>query len=267
MPYAENDGVRIHYRTVGEGPPLMMVHGLSNAMFEFGAYVGPLSKDYRLVMVDVRGHGRSDKLHSPEHYGSKTLAGDLVTILDDLGIDTTHYFGYSMGTLIGMYAMVPHASQRLRSLIFGGGPPMLKTESGAELLALIGSLQAPIWERAVEKGMADHVAELEQNAGFRLPEEVRSAKLNVDPQAILALLESMPQWEDITTGKMDCDLPALVFAGDQDELHDMAKETAAALTSGRFVSLPGLNHVEPMWHPEVVVPKIRSFLAAVEGEA
>ncbi len=86
MPFIDNNGVRIYYEVEGRGVPLMMVHGLGNSTFEYrlNGYVEPLSKTYQVILVDVRGHGRSDKPHEPEAYRAELVAKDLVAILDEV---------------------------------------------------------------------------------------------------------------------------------------------------------------------------------------
>jgi pimeloyl-ACP methyl ester carboxylesterase len=64
-------------------------------------YTNVLGDDYRLILIDARGHGRSDKPHEPEAYVRELRATDVVAVLDDLGIGKTNYFGYSMGGRIG----------------------------------------------------------------------------------------------------------------------------------------------------------------------
>jgi pimeloyl-ACP methyl ester carboxylesterase len=104
MPYAENRGVRIYYEVEGEGSPLVLVHGFTDGLEgwrEYG-YAAELKKEHRLVLIDARGHGRSDKPHDPEAAaGLERRPADVVAVLDDLGIDRAHYFGYSLGGWIG----------------------------------------------------------------------------------------------------------------------------------------------------------------------
>ncbi len=99
MPYAGNQGVQIHYEVVGKGDPLLLVHGMFanwKTWRDYG-FVDAMKDEYRLIMVDVRGHGGSDKPHDPELYEEKLLVTDLAAVLDDLDVAKAHYLGYSMG--------------------------------------------------------------------------------------------------------------------------------------------------------------------------
>ena len=89
MPYANRDGIPVHYRVEGNRPWLVLAHGLSldhRAWRELG-YVDALAGDYRLVVIDARGHGRSGRPKRPAAYRSSRRVADVVAVLDDLAID------------------------------------------------------------------------------------------------------------------------------------------------------------------------------------
>lgn len=123
MPYATNDGLRIHYRLDGNaaGPPLVLQHGYSMSLHDWydPGYVDTLGAAYRLILIDARGHGASDKPHDPDAYRAARMAGDVVAVLDALGLARAHFFGYSMGGRIG-FALAREAPARLHSLVLGG---------------------------------------------------------------------------------------------------------------------------------------------------
>jgi pimeloyl-ACP methyl ester carboxylesterase len=81
MPYAVNNGVRIHYKVEGDGFPLVIQHGFTDSMetwYEIG-YVDALKGKRQLILVDARAHGRSDKPHSTSAYGMEAhVSGILV---------------------------------------------------------------------------------------------------------------------------------------------------------------------------------------------
>jgi pimeloyl-ACP methyl ester carboxylesterase len=93
MPRVDNKGLSIHYRVEGNGPPLVLGHGItdsSDLWYERG-YVAALKPKYRLVLIDARVHGRSDKPHDPLSYAAEKVAFDIVAVLDDLGMKTAAY--------------------------------------------------------------------------------------------------------------------------------------------------------------------------------
>ena len=99
MPYADNQGVRIHYEVEGNGPPLVLQHGFTDSLqtwYDLG-YVEALKAGHRLILIDARGHGASDKPHEPKAYRSERNAANVVAVLQELEIPHAHFFGYSMG--------------------------------------------------------------------------------------------------------------------------------------------------------------------------
>lgn len=79
MPHAWNDKVRIHYEVEGSGPPLVLQHGITQTLdaWRRAGYVDALKSRYRLILVDARGHGASDKPHDPTAYRLASRAGDI----------------------------------------------------------------------------------------------------------------------------------------------------------------------------------------------
>jgi pimeloyl-ACP methyl ester carboxylesterase len=81
----------------------VLVHGFTDSLEgwrEYG-YVEELKNEHRVVLLDSRGHGASDKPHDPQAYGLELSTTDVLAVLDDLSIDEAHYFGYSLGGWVG----------------------------------------------------------------------------------------------------------------------------------------------------------------------
>jgi pimeloyl-ACP methyl ester carboxylesterase len=124
MPYANNNGVKIHYEVEGQGPPLVLQHGLTGELntWRLFGYTDTLRKEHNLILIDARGHGKSDKPHTIEAYTSESMTGDIAVVLDELGIEKTKYWGYSMGSIIG-FQLPRHYPNRFSSLVLGGMSP------------------------------------------------------------------------------------------------------------------------------------------------
>ena len=139
MPYADNDGVRIHYEVEGTGPALVLQHGITQCVedwFECG-YVSALRAQYRLILVDARGHGQSDKPHDGASYALGNRVADVVAVIDALGVERAHFWGYSMGGYIG-FGMAKHAPDRLGTFIAGGVHPYARDQSCHRRLLSVG---------------------------------------------------------------------------------------------------------------------------------
>ena len=95
------------------------------------AIVAALKPKYRLVLIDARGHGQSDKPHDPPSYTPEKFASDIVAVLDDLGMKTAAYWGYSHGGWIG-FALARHALDRVACFVIGGASASSASPYAAE---------------------------------------------------------------------------------------------------------------------------------------
>jgi pimeloyl-ACP methyl ester carboxylesterase len=96
------NGLDIHYQTVGEGPDIVMVHGLAaNLAFWYLKIVPMLAKDYRVTVYDLRGHGLSGLPR--EGYTTKDMAEDLRGLFEKVKIERAHIFGHSLGGAICLH--------------------------------------------------------------------------------------------------------------------------------------------------------------------
>ena len=124
MPFVDNHGVKIFYSLDGNGTPLVLLHGFTDtheAWIDLG-YVDALKNEFQLILVDGRGHGRSDKPHDPKAYPFHVCASDIVAVLDALEIPKAHFFGYSWGGKIG-FALANYYGERFASLTIGVSAP------------------------------------------------------------------------------------------------------------------------------------------------
>ncbi len=135
--YFESAGVKIFYTDEGprDADPVVLVHGFgANGDLNWRApgIVGLLSKDYRVITLDNRGHGLSDKPHEAEKYGIE-MVNDLVRLLDHLQIPKAHVVGYSMGSFITLRMIASHPERLLSAMTCGAG---WRKAEGADLAML-----------------------------------------------------------------------------------------------------------------------------------
>jgi len=116
-------GVELHYIVEGEGEPVVLIHGLYSSArinWQMPGVVSLLSKKYRVIALDMPGHGESDKPADEEAYGLE-LVEDIVRLLDHLRIDKAHIVGYSMGGMIAVKFMAGHQERVLSGVVGGMG--------------------------------------------------------------------------------------------------------------------------------------------------
>jgi pimeloyl-ACP methyl ester carboxylesterase len=212
---------------------------------------------HQLVLIDARGHGRSDKPHTAEAYRLACMTSDVVAVLDQLDIEQAHVLGYSMGGRIALGLGVFHHG-RVRSLLVGGASGHDRDPDAPD----------PLAERWIAATRARGIAGLEPDwdAAFApwMTPALKARFLSNDAEAFIAylswrervgLLEALPE--------VRC--PCLLFCGTEDAAHEHVRDTATHLPNGRFLSLPGLDHMTAWGCVDIVLPHVARFLEEVEA--
>lgn len=120
--FAENDGLRIHYVVNGvargEGPLVVLIHGIPEFWYSWKAQIGPLSEDYRVVAIDQRGFNRSDAPATQEGYAVKHLAEDVAAVIRAEGYERATIVGHDSGAFVAWHfaAAHPEMTERLVAL-------------------------------------------------------------------------------------------------------------------------------------------------------
>jgi pimeloyl-ACP methyl ester carboxylesterase len=246
MAFVDNRGVRIHYEVEGEGFPLVIQHGYSDrseTWHELG-YVNALKDAHRVILVDARGHGASDKPHVTSAYSKEMQAADIVTVLDDLKIERADYWGYSMGGRIG-FALAQYSPDRLRSFILGGAAGDGRSRIGDG------------FRKALKAGGAAAIPGL---WGAELPETLRARLLTNDVEALEACRVDSLGYADVLPRMT---MPCLVYAGSADPIYPVVEATVAEMPNVSVFTLSGLGHAEALLRSELVLPKAMDFLRSV----
>jgi pimeloyl-ACP methyl ester carboxylesterase len=249
MPYANSQGIHIHYHIEGEGPPLVLQHGFTDSLeswYEVG-YVDALQHDYRLISVDARGYGASDKPHDPNAYEHKLHVADILAVLDAPTIPKAHFLGYSMGGRIG-FALAKYASQRFSSLMIGGANPYQRNRA---------QLEARL--QLLKKGSEGIVAIWDSPVSPALQSRLLSNDVAARTASWLGRMDN-PGLEDVLPTMT---MPCLVFVGDADGAFPGVKECVTHMPHVTFASLPGLKHAETFFRSDLILPHVRTFLARV----
>jgi pimeloyl-ACP methyl ester carboxylesterase len=255
LPFVDSNGVNIYYEVEGEGDSLVLQHGLTANLKDFrrNGYTEILRKKYRLVLIDARGHGRSDKPLESDTYRLRSFVSDTVAVLDELGVERSHFLGYSMGGSIGLGIGV-YSPDRFKSLIIGGWG-MVETDSEEEINRRRSFINT------FREGMDSFLA-LFERMGVVLSPEIKEDVMRNDPEALIALW-SYREHVGFKDRLPLVDLPCLFYAGDQDYHCQRSKQTAEIIPGARFVSLPGLDHAGAWMSSEVVLPHVLRFFASI----
>ena len=250
MPYATNQGIRIHYKVEGQGPPLVLQHGFTWRLESWSraGYVETLKSQYQLILVDARGHGASDKPHDPDAYGLDLHVGDVVAVLDVLNLPAAHFWGYSMGGWIG-FGMAKYAPERLHALIMGGAHPYER--------------RLPASSRPDGSDPKLFVETLLGRLGVSLatlPADKQAEFLDNDFLAMAAAQQDRPSLEEIL---QTMTMPCLLYSGEADGVLPRVQECVQQIPGATMVSFPSLNHPEAFYRADIVLPRVMQFLQEV----
>jgi len=128
--YFNSNGVRRRYIDVGSGPPVVFVHGRTGGLQPFVdvGLVANMSQDHRVIALDLRGHGKSDRPSAAAYAGQ--LTGDIIRLLDHLRLPRAHLVGYSMGGALVAKLVTEHPNRLLTATIgASGGHRLSRLES------------------------------------------------------------------------------------------------------------------------------------------
>ncbi|MEA3034604.1 MAG: hypothetical protein QOH04_363 [Sphingomonadales bacterium] len=243
--FTASDDARLVWHEIGEGRPVVLLHGLfSNAetnWIKFGHAAVIAARGFRVIMPDLRAHGRSAAPHDPACYPPDILARDGLELIAHLSLTDYDLGGYSLG-----------ARTSVRMVIDGARPRRLVV-SGMGLRGLLRTGSRSGHFRKVLEGMGTHPR--------GSPEWLAEAFLKTtggDPQALLPLLGSFVDSSEDELRAIA--MPTLVLSGAEDQDNGPAEDLARLLPSATFVEVPG-NHMSAVTRPDLG-KAIAGFLAA-----
>jgi pimeloyl-ACP methyl ester carboxylesterase len=233
MLFLSSQGVRLAYIDVppesGSGDPVLLVHGFaSNHAVNWvnTLWVTTLTRaGYRVIALDNRGHGQSQKLYRPEDYDSSVMAGDLRRLLDHLGLERADLIGYSMGARIAAHLALLSPA-RARSVVLGG--------LGIRLVHGVG-LPIGIAD-AMEAPSLDDLTDPMQRMFRAFAEQTRS-----DLKALAACIRGSRQTlteEEVASIRA----PVLVAVGTKDDVAGSGPALAELMPNARSLEIPGRDH-------------------------
>jgi pimeloyl-ACP methyl ester carboxylesterase len=256
--FFDSKGVKIHYTEQGAGEPVVLVHGQGGSIESWvnSGVLQNLSRDYRVIALDCRGHGMSDKPHDPNKYG-REMALDIVRLLDHLRISRAHIVGYSMGAqLTGL--LLTLRPERFLTATLGGGTGRFQWTGRDDQIAEREALEyeqygiSPTLYRELALPLADD--------DIRKLSESALANPNQDRFAIAALTRSRHD-QAITSGQVAAvRVPTLGVVGALDPALSAFKELNKLRPALKLVVIDGATHVSAVGRPELVAA-VRDFIA------
>jgi len=222
-------GLRLHYEVHGpdNGTPIVLVHGFASD-YQLN-WVGTRWQEtltgagFKVIGLDCRGHGHSDKPHDPAAYRTEIMAADVVRLLDHADVPKAAYLGYSMGARIGLQVAIDHPGRVTRAVLGGIGTAGAIERSDAIARAFLAGepTDDPVAQTFFKFASARPTNDLRALAAC-----IQGLRPNADP-ARLARIRT----------------PILVVVGDHDQIAHGAPELVELVPTARLVTISGRDHM------------------------
>jgi 3-oxoadipate enol-lactonase len=246
MATATIDGNEIHYLRRGEGEPLLLIQGMSGTHLAWGdPFLDALAPDFEVITYDHRGVGRSSRIDA--RFTLEQLADDAAALLDELGLESAHVMGISMGGMVAQHLALRHP-QRIRTLVIGcsyaGGEGSALTPPGT-FQRLSEAWRSGDQERSLRTGF-----EINLSAGFagrpgeyeRWREMVLALRV---PLAIIMLQLRAISQHDASARLGEIAAPTLLIHGTEDQMLPVqnSRVMAERIPGARLEELDGIGHL------------------------
>ncbi|MFW9940500.1 MAG: alpha/beta fold hydrolase [Candidatus Thorarchaeota archaeon] len=300
MPYFEKGNLRMYYEDVGKGDPIITNHGLSEDCHYWSdtGVTAALSKKYRVISIDMRGHGRTVVKKEPFGYDVDTMANDFDDLADYLGIEKFHLLTHATGGMVGACYTRKRSERLLSAMLTDTGSntqveiPDYREFTEEEIKER--EQRTKMWENASEEEQAklrevwietelktsveDMMAAIKKEPGvylFKMAEQPNSEEMfkiyegflrRQDRRAVINFMTSFytdpdPHIDELR--KVKC--PTLVLLGEFDLVFLKPSEIMAnEIPDVRHIVLPGLGHMTAIEDPERTIAEILDFLETVE---
>jgi 2-succinyl-6-hydroxy-2,4-cyclohexadiene-1-carboxylate synthase len=260
------NGVNYHVELSGDGIPLVLLHGFMGSAVNWLPHIPIFEQHFRVITIDLPGHGKSDSPSDPQRYSMDNVAQDLITIFEQLPLPPVRLLGYSMGGRLALYLAAHHPSA-IESLILESASPGLEPQNER---AERQRSDEQLANRIEENGVPAFVAEWERLPLFatqdRLPaiilDQQRSHRLRNNPHGLANSLRGMGTgvqpslWPRLST----ISKPVLLIAGELDtKFVAIAHRMNHQIPASRLAIIPDAGHTTHLEQPDWFVSHVLEF--------
>jgi pimeloyl-ACP methyl ester carboxylesterase len=260
------NGITIAYSDQGQGLPVVFLHAFPFNRTMWDPQLAGLSDRYRIITVDLRGHGESDAPFW--RYSMDLFADDVKGLLDHLNIQQAVLVGLSMGGYL-MFAFHRKYRERIKALVFCDTRAEADTQ---ELAAWRFALAQKIYKEGTKAVVADMGPKLLSVAAYQTkPDLVRlveAISLSTQISGAIGDLMAIAERPDSSPDLARIACPTLVLVGDGDRLTtpEENRRIAERITDAKFAIIPSAGHISNLEQPEAFNAALSSFLETVPIE-
>ena len=246
MTSAVINGVKIHYQVSGEGPAVTLLHGYTGSHQDWARQIPLLSKKYRVVALDYRGHGKSEAPSAASDYSFEILVQDVYGLLRHLGIARSCIAGHSMGGFIALELALryPDVVSALVLVDTSSGefervPGFVELRAKLDELARSEGMEAAFEYNATHNPMAQE--QFERHPELR--EIARQKMLRTSVDGYIFTWRAIAQWQPVTHRLSEIKVPTLIVVGEEDTPFHRASQTMEeSIANSKLVMIPGVGH-------------------------
>jgi pimeloyl-ACP methyl ester carboxylesterase len=254
MPTLERAGVKLHYETYGSGPAILLSHGYSATAEMWRGQIEPLSREHKLVLWDMRGHGQSDYPDDPAQYREEATVADMAAVLDVVGADRAIVGGLSLGGYMSLAFHRAHP-ERVRALLVIDTGPGFKNDEAREK-----------WNRRAEETAGRFESEGLNYLRTLSKEMAMSTHRSAD--GLVRAARGMLTQRDarVINSLAGIQVPTLVIVGANDTAFLAAADyMTAKIPNAAKVVIPDAGHSSNIDQPEIFNQSVISFLHGLQA--
>jgi 3-oxoadipate enol-lactonase len=267
MPKVRINSIEINYRESGEGFPLLLIHGFTGNLRNWALQVPVLTRDFRMVSIDQRGHGHSEKPTRPEDYSLELMAEDAYGLLQHLGIEGCYLIGHSMGGMVAQLLTLAHP-EPVRALVLVDTAAeitsRMHTQDRARLVEIARDqgMEAVFEEQLRISPVADQLRGQPQLLGLW-----RQQFLLTSCEAYIHCARAVAKRRPLLDKLHAIEVPTLIICGENDDpMLEASRQMHERIPGSELVVIPGAGHTPQIERAAAFNRVLSEFLTRVHEE-
>jgi len=269
MPILNINGVNLNYEISGQGPVVILLHGYTGSSKDWLNQIETLSsRNYQVIAIDHRGHGKSAAPSQEKDYSVEILANDAFNLMNILGIKKCCLGGHSLGGFTALQFAVEHQDKLTGLLLvdtssgkFDRDPDYEQLRQRLDELSRTQGMEAAFEYDAVNNPVrADRFQKYPEQR-----EITRQKMLQTSVDGYIYLSRAINKWKPLTNRLSEIKIPTLIFCGDEDlPFKEPSRILKEGIDNSEMVTIRGAGHNPHEEAPDTFNEALIKFLAKIE---